>query len=115
MSSLSLLLVTASLWQYVVLLYCLRAYNLSMLYLSRTIEVGADRFKIPDILFNPYLSQVNGISIICCIHVHYLVIVVDYAITEQAYCFLLQYMPLIFEKFFWTLLTCLPSSRTLTL
>uniref|UniRef100_R7W4V8 Actin-related protein 4 n=1 Tax=Aegilops tauschii TaxID=37682 RepID=R7W4V8_AEGTA len=34
-----------------------QGYNLSMLHLSRTIEVGAARFKIPDILFNPFLSQ----------------------------------------------------------
>jgi hypothetical protein len=63
--------VTANLWQICCLcLYCLRAYNLSVLYSSRTIEVGADRFKIPDILFNPYLSQVSGKSIIFCVHVH---------------------------------------------
>ena len=27
---------------------------------NRTIEIGADRFKIPDILFNPPLAQVHG-------------------------------------------------------
>jgi hypothetical protein len=93
--------ITANLWQICCLcLYCLRAYNLSVLYSSRTIEVGADRFKIPDILFNPYLSQVSGITLICSVRARYLVIVVDYTITEQVHCFLLQFMLLIFEKFF---------------
>ena len=67
MSPLSLFLLLQFCGKYVV--YVCRGYNLSMLHLSRTIEVGAERFKIPDILFNPYLSQVSEKSIISRVHV----------------------------------------------
>lgn len=47
--------------------YCLISFNFCLFYKYvvtlwswyRTIEIGADRFKIPDILFNPSLAQVD--------------------------------------------------------
>ena len=47
--------------------------ELLLLNANRTIEIGADRFKIPDILFNPSLIQVHGSQILtiplqCSVH-----------------------------------------------